>query len=105
MSIEEQLIGVMQRMTDVMDRVEKHLAAEKTDYCDSQEAALIIGIDNIRDLKVLHEAGLLPRLPRKGNAYKYKKSDCLKAAEALDKGVIKLQSYTHGNNNKQNRRK
>jgi hypothetical protein len=66
------------------------LASNQTDYCmDSQEAMRIIGITNSRQLKELHDAGFLPRYDR-GAGFVYKKSDCYKAANALDVKFITL---------------
>lgn len=67
-----------------IDKLCEVMGNNKTDYCGSQEALLIIGLSNIRDLKKLNELGVLIRYKRKGSNYLYKKSECIKVAELLD---------------------
>lgn len=81
-----------------LQSIEGLLAGQQTEYCDTQEAARIIGLDNPDDLKQLHDMGVLPRYQRKGRTFKYKKAECKKAAQALDNGTIKLKSQKHENN-------
>lgn len=65
------------------------LLSNQTDYCETEEASRIIGLNNTRDLKKLHDQGVLPRYSR-GTGYKYKKSDCYKVAALLDNNQITL---------------
>lgn len=72
-----------------LDCIAALLAERTSDYCDSDEAARIMGISNTRDLKHLYEQGFLPRLPR-GKRWVYKKKDCYRVAGMLDEGRISI---------------
>lgn len=69
----------------------KHLlASNQSDYCETEEACRIIGVNNFRYLAQLYKNGVLPRYPR-GDGFKYKKADCYKVAAALDSQAIVLE--------------
>lgn len=82
MTIDQQIVGIL-------SEIRNGLLSTQTDYCDTQEAARIIGLNNTRDLKKLYDQGVLPRYQR-GTAYKYKKTDCHKVAAMLDNNQIQL---------------
>ena len=53
--------------------------SEKVIWCETNEALLIMGRKNPRDLKKLVEQGVLTR-EKFGKSFKYKKSECHKIA-------------------------
>jgi hypothetical protein len=73
-----------------LDTLINLLSSGQSDYCESEEACRIIGVNNFRYLAQLHKRELLPRYPR-GDGFKYKKSDLYKIAAALDNGTIVLE--------------
>lgn len=77
---------ILQTLQDI----KQLLAANQSDYCETEEACRIIGVKNYRYLKQLNDRGLLPRYQR-GDSFKYKKTDLYKIAAKLDSGAIVLQ--------------
>ncbi|MES2138655.1 MAG: hypothetical protein V4511_03035 [Bacteroidota bacterium] len=74
----------------------KHLlSSNQSDYCETEEALRIIGLNNYRYLAQLHKKNMLPRYPR-GDGFKYKKADCYKVAAALDNQQIVLEPLSKG---------
>ncbi|MFA6924693.1 MAG: hypothetical protein WC223_10640 [Bacteroidales bacterium] len=63
------------------------LAQNVSDYVQSNIAIKILGINNVRVLKHLHERGFLPRYSR-GKYYVYKKADLYEVAKRIDKAEI-----------------
>lgn len=80
-----------EKIVEKLDDIAKLLASNQSDYCESDEACRIIGVNNTRYLTQLHTKGHLPRYQR-GEGFKYKKSDCYKVAALLDSEKIVLQS-------------
>lgn len=78
-----------QQIVTLLSEIRNGIFSGQTDYCDTQEAARIIGLNNTRDLKRLYEQGVLPRYPR-GTGFKYKKTDCHKVAAMLDNKQITI---------------
>lgn len=78
-----------QKAINLLSEIKTLLASNQSDYCDSDEACRIIGVNNYRYLAQLHQRDLLTRYPR-GDGYKYKKADLYKIAGSLDKGEIVL---------------
>lgn len=78
-----------QKTINLLSDIKKLLELNQSDYCDSDEACRIIGVNNYRYLAQLYQRDLLPRYPR-GDGYKYKKTDLYKIAGALDKEEIVL---------------
>lgn len=78
-----------QQIVELLSDIRKGILSSQSDYCDTDEAARIIGLDNTRYLKRLFEQGVLPRYPR-GTGYKYKKTDCYRVAALLDNNQIKI---------------
>lgn len=76
-----------------LSSIEMLLASAQSDYCDTKEAARIIGLENTRYLKQLNEGGYLPRYAR-GKGFVYKKKDCYLAATKLDQKIIVLKPLT-----------
>lgn len=77
--IEEQTLEELRSLNKNVCRLTDLLANKESDYCFSGEAARIIGIKNKRDLKLLHEAKVLPR-NKIGKEYRYLKADCHKTS-------------------------
>lgn len=77
-------------LVNELKEIKNLLADQDYLYCrDSEDAAQRIGLTNTRDLKKLHEMGVLPRYER-GKSFRYKKTDCIKVAAMLDNNEIKL---------------
>lgn len=83
---------------NTLKNIERLFSLQQSEYCDTREAAIRIGLDDPRGLKELHDMGVLPRYQRKGTSFKYKKSDLDKVAKALDNGTVTLKSQNHANN-------
>lgn len=73
--------------------IRKLILGNQTDYCETEEACIIIGVNNPRYLAQLFRRNLLPRYER-ADGYKYKKSDCRKIASSLDSKTIVLEPLT-----------
>lgn len=72
-----------------LSSIEKRLLDDKSPYCDTQEACVLIGVTNERYLAQLFQRGYVQRYPR-GNGFKYKKADLKVLAEKLDRKEIIL---------------
>ena len=67
----------------------KELASDKTEWCDGDEAIILLGVKNKRILKTLNDKHLLNRT-RNGVTWKYKKSECRDLGQRIfnDKSII-----------------
>lgn len=81
---EKKLIETLRKTNDL-------LAFNQSDYCDTKEAARIIGLTNERYLTQLYNKNLLIRYPR-GNGYVYKKTECYAIAGKLDNRSVVLET-------------
>lgn len=70
--------------------IKKLLVSDKGPYCDTQEAMLLIGVNNHRYLAQLHQRGFIKRYQR-ANGFKYKKSELKQIADKLDAKEIVLE--------------
>ena len=83
----------MEGATDIINAINglrSALLNNQSDYCETQEACRIIGVNNIRALKHLNDKGVLTRYPREGKRFVYKKTECYKVAALLDNKTITL---------------
>lgn len=56
----------------------------RSEYCETKEAAVILGFKDARYVKKLYDMQLLPRYYRENNGFRYKKAECKKIALLLD---------------------
>ncbi|MES3018184.1 MAG: hypothetical protein V4721_10415 [Bacteroidota bacterium] len=77
MSETEKLIEALNKNTEA-------LTAYASEYCETQEAAVILGFKDTRYVKKLYDLNLLPRYYRENNGFRYKKAECKKIALLLD---------------------
>lgn len=80
-------MGIKEIVTE-LQKLQTLLAANQSDYCDTDEAARIIAVPE-RQLKILHERYGLPRYKRVKH-FVYKKVDCYRYAALLDNQDIVL---------------
>jgi hypothetical protein len=86
----ETLIKKNGQIVKILADIKHLLASNQSDYCETEEACRIIGVNNFRYLAQLHKRGVLPRYSR-GDGFRYKKADCYKVAAALDSKAIVLE--------------
>jgi hypothetical protein len=60
------------------------LISYASEYCETKEAAVILGFKDPRYVKKLYDLQLLPRYTRENNGFRYKKAECKKVAALLD---------------------
>lgn len=80
-------MGIKEIVTE-LQKLQTLLAANQSDYCDTEEAARIMAVPE-RQLKILHERYGLPRYKRVKH-FVYKKVDCYRYAALLDNQDIVL---------------
>ena len=80
-------MGIKEIVTE-LQKLQTLLAANQSDYCDTEEAARIMAVPE-RKLKVLHERYGLPRYQRVKH-FVYKKTDCYRYAALMDNQSIVL---------------
>lgn len=81
---------LLQQLIKTLKAVNTTLLDQRSDYCETDEACRIIGVNNNRYLAQLFKRNLLPRYSR-ADGFVYKKSDCYKVAAALDSKTIFLE--------------
>ncbi len=67
----------------------QRLDENESDYCNSKQAIVILGLMEHQQIKYLVDKGFLGQYPR-GNGFRYKKSECRKLAGIIDRGEIKI---------------
>lgn len=60
------------------------LIAYASEYCETKEAAVILGFKDTRYVFKLYKLQLLPRYYRENGGFRYKKAECKKIAAMLD---------------------
>lgn len=79
-----------EKTLQVLSDIKHLLASGQSDYCETDEACRILGLNNNRYLTQLFKRELLPRYPR-AEGFRYKKTDLYKIAAALDTKIIILE--------------
>jgi len=76
----------MEDLKQILNEIRKLTESE---YCYTEEALLLIGLKDYRDLKILVDKNIgFKRYKRKGSSYVYKKSECKLIAQMLDNKEI-----------------
>lgn len=74
----------IQKLTEALEKNTSALTAYASEYCETAEAAAILGFKDSRYIKKLYDLNLLPRYYRENNGFRYKKAECKKIALLLD---------------------
>lgn len=82
---------IEKKVLSILMEVKDQLVTSKSEYCFTEEALLLIGLKDYRDLKTLVDMNIgFRRYQRKGSSYVYKKSECRLIAEMLDNKEITI---------------
>lgn len=66
---------------------------QESNYCNAKQATIIMSLAKHEQLQWLVENNYLLKYPR-GNGFRYRKTECRKVAEMIDREEIKIPTFS-----------